>query len=572
MIETFKTDIAKALKATGFITKKDLIFVYPQKTQGDLGLVLFGMSKKTGISIAELGPKLIPLLKEVEGVKMVVLEGGYLNIFIKERYLLDLLVNQDLTQGPNVGKGHKTVVEFCSPNANKPLHLGHLRNICFSNTLSKVLEYAGYEVIKTNVLNDRGVAVMKSALVYDLFHKDETPNQKSDHYVGDLYVEYEHKFKENETLEEVRGFLVRWEAGNTHEKEVWQKVRDWAVEGQRITYQKLGVSFDEEVFESDIYKTGKELVVKGLDKKVFVKDSQEGYVFADLSKEGLPNKIVLRSDGTALYITQDLALFGYRYTNPDSKCFGMQNLYYVTALEQNLYFAQLFSIVRKLYDLDKKEFGLRHIGYGMVRLPDGRMKSREGTVVDADDLIVEIENLVRQGYFVESNLSEEEISMRVDTIAKVAYTFYLTVVSTKKDMVFDAQESIKLQGKSGPYILYTYARIKSIFRKVGVDFEAKLDLSDIVYEDISLLEEKELLLKLNQFYEIIKRSIEEVEISLLVEYLYELSDLTNQYYHKVSILHSKDAEQKLRLKMLGYVAEILKTGLGLMNVTPLEEM
>ena len=536
-------------------------FEYPDPQFGHLAIPCFAFAKILKKSPQDIAVELQEKLKDIEYIESITIVNAYVNISIKLEYLIVSVGESTLTQAANK---KKIALEFASPNTNKPLHLGHIRNIAIGEALYNILKSQGHQVIKTEIINDRGIAIAKMMLIYDKFHRGEVPTGKSDHYAGDLYIEFENKLEENpEFIDEAQEILSKWENGDTYWYDIWLKLRNWVIEGQQNTYRKLGTSFDEDIYESDIYKQGKDIVQDGLVRGVFKKHPTDGYIYADLEEFGLPNKILLRSQGTALYITQDLALLQYRLSEK-SKCYESDEIIYITDFSQNLQFQQIFAIARQL---GIKQEGLYHIGYGLFRLPEGKMSSRKGTIVNADPLITEIEDNVREIYFKDSQLSDAEQNRRIELIARASYIYYILAISTKKDIVFDISSSISLTGKTGPYILYTYARINSLLQKASHLPEHYKE--NIPFNDI----EGQIIIKLAKFSEIRDYSAREYDPSHIAHYLYELAELLNSYYHSTPILKESDEKIKNnRLYLLARVNAILRQGLNLLTIEPLDEM
>lgn len=559
-LQRIREDLEKQIRVLLSIDEALRIeFEYPESQFGHLAIPCFAFAKVLKKSPQDIAVELQENLKDIEYIESITIVNAYVNITIKLEYLVWHIGDSLLTQSTTK---KKIALEFASPNTNKPLHLGHIRNIALGESLYRILSSEGHQVIKTEVINDRGIAVAKMMLIYDKFHKDEIPTGKSDHYAGDLYIEFENKLQKKPALiDEAQDILTRWEEGDTYWYDIWLKLRNWVIEGQQITYQKLGTSFNEDIYESDIYQEGKNIVQDGLSRGIFKKHPEDNYIYADLEEFGLPNKILLRSQGTALYITQDLALLQYRLSEK-SKCYGADEIIYITDFSQNLQFQQIFAIARQL---GIKQEGLYHVGYGLFRLPEGKMSSRKGTIVNADPLIAEIEDNVKTIYFKDSQLSEEEQNRRIELIARASYMYYILAISSKKDIVFDISSSISLTGKTGPYILYTYARINSILKKANpYYYEEGVPFNDI---------EGQIIIKLAKFSEIRDYSAREYDPSHIAHYLYELAELMNSYYHSTPILKESDEKIKNnRLYLLERVNSILKQGLNLLSIEPLDEM
>jgi arginyl-tRNA synthetase len=558
-----KEDLAVQIYSILAIDKNiEIEFEYPNSQFGDLAIPCFKFAKILKKSPQEIAKILQDNLSHIDYIQDINIVGAYLNLRIKSSYLVWHILSDKLPELSTQNK-KKIALEFASPNTNKPLHLGHIRNIAIGEALYNILKSQGNQVIKTEIINDRGIAVAKMMLIYDKFHKDEMPDIKSDHYAGNLYIEFEHKSQDNpQLIDEAQEILLKWENGDKYWYDIWLKLRNWVIEGQQNTYRKLGTSFDEDIYESDIYKQGKDIVQDGLARGVFKKHPTDSYIYADLEEFGLPNKIVLRSQGTALYITQDLFLLQYRLSEK-SKCYGADEIIYITGFEQNLQFQQIFAIAKQL---GIKQEGLYHVGYGLFRLPEGKMSSRKGTIVNADPLIAEIEDNVREIYFKDTQLEEAEIERRVDIIARASYTYYILAISTRKDIVFDINSSISLTGKTGPYILYTYARLQSILNKSGIVPEYPTEAE---YNSV----EHNIILKLAKFPEIRDQSAREYDPAFIAHYLYELAEMVNSYYHTTQILKETDSRLKNnKLYLLERVNTVISRGLELLTIQTLDEM
>jgi arginyl-tRNA synthetase len=558
-----KDDLAIQIRTALDINNQFVIeFEYPNSQFGDLAIPCFVFAKTLKRSPQEIANQIKLALEHIEYIEEINIVGAYVNLRLKTSYLVWNTLLDNPVNLPEAQR-KKIALEFASPNTNKPLHLGHIRNIAIGEAIHKILQSQGHQVIKTEVINDRGIAVAKMMLIYEMFHKNETPDIKSDHYAGNLYIEFEHKSQDNPKLiEQAQDILSKWENGDKYWYDIWLKLRNWVIEGQQQTYHKLGTSFDEHIYESDIYKKGKEIVLDGLERGIFKQHPTDNYIYADLEEYNLPNKILLRSQGTALYITQDLALLKFRLSE-NSQCYNSDSLIYITDFSQNLQFQQIFAIAQQL---GIKQDGLHHIGYGLFRLPEGKMSSRKGTIVNADPLIQEIEDKVREIYFKDTQLEQSEIEKRVQIIAKASYMYYILAISTKKDIVFDINSSISLTGKTGPYILYTYARIQSILNKSGITpkyFENQ-DFNSV---------EKNIILKLAKFSEIRDQAAKEYDPAYIAHYLYELADMVNSYYHSTSILKESNSESKNnKLYLLERVSRIIQKGLELLSIQTLDEM
>ena len=491
-------------------------------------------------------------------------------IFLKAQTELRKKIAENLMQeiytkkddfGKNIlGVKNKTMIEFPSPNTNKPLHLGHLRNMSIGESVSRILEFSSENVIRANLNNDRGVHICKSMLAYQKWGENKKPTKKlkSDHLVGDFYVMFAMKAKDNPKLEEeAQKMLLAWEQGDKEVVKLWAKMNLWALEGFKETFKKFGIFHNKEYFESKLYKEGKDIILDGVAKKVFVKEA-DGAIAVDLTKEGLGKKYLLRADGTSIYITQDIYLAKLKFDE-----FKINKSIYVVGNEQDYHFQVLFSILDKL-NLLKKE-NLHHLSYGMVNLPEGKMKSREGTVVDADDLIASVSDLVKKELKKRAKLSKEELENKSLTIALAAIKYMLLKVDTKKEMTFNPKESISFEGDTGPYLLYSYARANSILTKVK-----KIQSSYNTDEDLDEKEE-ELIVKLSQFKKIVEESYQNLNPSIIAKYSFDLAQTFNEFYHACPVMGGEE-KQGFRIALVESFAQVLKNSLNLLGINVLKEM
>lgn len=593
----------------------DQVIVNPTRKEfeGDYTIVVFPFTKAAGKSPdqigLELGAKMQEGLSFIAGFNVV---KGFLNLVISDSYWTRFL--QDIQGQEHYGflpsKGQKVLVEFCSPNTNKPLHLGHVRNILLGWSTSRILEAAGYEVKKVQIVNDRGIAICKSMLGWLKLAGGATPQStgtKSDHFVGNYYVAFEGLFQEEyqawqaspagqqvfaarqDTTQdekaffksykdnyfniystigaEARDLLLKWEASDAETLALWRQMNQWVYDGFEETYKKLGVTFDKFYYESETYLLGKELTQQGLDKGIFYRRA-DGSVWVDLTDAKLDHKVVLRSDGTSVYITQDLGTAHLRY-----KDFGVNKMVYVVADEQNYHFQVLFEILKRLEE--PYASGLFHLSYGMVDLTTGRMKSREGTVVDADDLMAEVINEAREGSQERGATAELSDAEREDIIRKIglaALKYFIIKVHPKKRMVFDPKESVDLQGQTGPYVQNAYVRIQSILRKAldgGIDFNTPYELSNIALHT----DEKDLIAQIYSFPAQIEIAANEYDPSHIANYCYTLAKSYHKFYHDHAILRadSNDAQQ-LRLRLSLAVGQVLRNGMDLLGIEMPERM
>ena len=581
----------KSLYGTDFNAEKIQLQKTRKEFEGDYTVVVFpflAISKKrpeeTAQEIGEFLKNNVPAISAYNVVK------GFLNLSIAPAYWIGLL--KEIDQAEKWGTKAATensplvMVEYSSPNTNKPLHLGHIRNNLLGYALSNIIAANGNRVVKTNIVNDRGIHICKSMLAWLKWGEGETPTssgKKGDHLIGDYYVAFDKHYKAelNELMEkgmskeeaeaasplmaEARDMLVKWEAGDKEVRALWQKMNNWVYEGFDETYKRLGVDFDKIYYESDTYLVGKETVLGGLEKGIFYRRDDES-VWADLTKDGLDEKLLLRSDGTSVYMTQDIGTAQLRFRD-----YPIDKMVYVVGNEQNYHF-QVLSLL-----LDKLGFswgkGLVHFSYGMVELPEGKMKSREGTVVDADDLMDEMIGTARETSEELGNklngLTEEEKAEINRIIGLGALKYFMLKVDARKNMLFNPKESIDFNGNTGPFIQYTYARTRSIERKAA---EAGVDMSKANPESIS---EKEcaIIRMLNDFPAIVEQAGKDYSPSGIANYAYDLAKEYNQFYHDFSILREEDeAAKAFRVLLTSNVGKVIKTAMGLLGIEVPERM
>lgn len=515
---------------------------------------------------------------------------GFLNLVLNERVWIDLF--QQIYSEPNIGQlppnGQKVMVEYSSPNTNKPLHLGHLRNNFLGYSVAEILKANGYEVIKANLVNDRGIHICKSMVAYQRFGNGETPESsglKGDHLAGKYYVLFDKEYKKQidelkaagQTEEEAKKnalilleaqeMLRKWEAGDQSVVSLWKQMNSWVYAGFDATYRKMGVNFDKFYYESDTYLLGKDIVEEGLEKGVFFK-KDNGSVWVDLTAEGLDEKLVRRADGTSVYITQDLGTADLKY-----KDFQIDKSVYVVGNEQDYHFDVLFKIMRKL----GRSYGdgLYHLSYGMVDLPTGKMKSREGTVVDADDLMQEMIETAEQHTKELGKIegfTDAQAKELYEILGLGALKYFLLKVDPKKRMLFNPQESIEFQGYTGPFVQYSHARIAAILRKadqIGVNYNSP------DFSEVSELAESEsaLILLLNDFEKKIQVASEEYSPAVIAQYLFDLAKEYNRFYADLPIFHEKDqAIQAFRVALSAHTAKTIKKGMSLLGINVPERM
>ncbi len=598
--------VVQAVKAL-YNQDVDPASVQLQKTkkefQGHFTVVVFPFvkisRKSPEMTASELG---VWLQKNMPAVSSYNVIKGFLNIVISIPVWLKVLtdINSDDKYGYTkvTDESPLVMIEYSSPNTNKPLHLGHVRNNLLGAALANIMSAAGARVVKTNIVNDRGIHICKSMLAWQKWGNGATPEstgKKGDHLIGDYYVEFDKHYraevksllpknydeldekakeaakaeaeKQSPLMKEAHDMLVRWEQGDAEVRQLWKMMNDWVYAGFDETYKRLGVSFDKIYYESETYLEGKEKVMEGLEKGFFFK-KEDGSVWADLAAEGLDQKLLLRSDGTSVYMTQDIGTAKLRFQD-----YPIDKMIYVVGNEQNYHF-QVLSIL-----LDKLGFkwgkDLVHFSYGMVELPEGKMKSREGTVVDADDLMDEmIDNArVTSDELGKLNgLSQEEIDDIMRIVGLGALKYFILKVDARKNMTFNPKESIDFNGNTGPFIQYTYARIRSILRKAAED---GMNVRDRLFSDDIMISEKEIAIiqLLAEFKDVITQAATDYNPSVIANYCYELAKEFNQFYHDFSVLREPEQGLKLfRLMLTENVGKILKLGTGLLGIEVPERM
>ena len=560
--------------------------------EGHLTLVVFPLLKISRKAPEQTAQEIGAYLKEHEpAVAAYNVIKGFLNLTVASACWIELL--DEIHAADRYGLTEAApdaplvMIEYSSPNTNKPLHLGHVRNNLLGNALANIIAANGNRVVKTNIVNDRGIHICKSMLAWKKFGGGETPEssgKKGDHLVGDYYVAFDKHYKAEVTelmaggmtkeeaeaasplMKEAHEMLVKWEAGDPEVRALWEMMNSWVYAGFDETYRKLGVSFDKIYYESQTYLEGKEKVLEGLEKGLFYR-KDDGSVWADLTPEGLDQKLLLRADGTSVYMTQDIGTAKLRFRD-----YPIDKMVYVVGNEQNYHF-QVLSIL-----LDKLGFewgkSLVHFSYGMVELPDGKMKSREGTVVDADDLIEEMVQTARETSGELGKL--DGISQaEADDIARIvglgALKYFILKVDARKNMTFNPKESIDFNGNTGPFIQYTYARIRSILRKAA---EAGIVIPDRLPEDVQLSEKEEGLIQmLADFAAVVRQAGTDYSPSVIANYCYDLVKEYNQFYHDFSILREENAHLKLfRLALSQNVGKIVRLGMGLLGIEVPERM
>jgi arginyl-tRNA synthetase len=613
IISVLQNNVSKAVKELyGLdVAPADVICSPTRKEfEGDYTITVFAFSKLARKSPVQVGEEMGQFLAQnlpygetgSEGVAKFNVIQGFLNLVLADsfwfNYFAQVVDNEHFGDLPK--RSEKVMVEYSSPNTNKPLHLGHIRNILLGWSASKILEAAGYDVVRTKVVNDRGIAICKSMLAWQLFGAGKTPNTegvKGDHFVGEYYVLFEQKFKEeyknwqqtddaksafegrkkaemeadeffstykNDYFNnhsklgvQAREMLLKWESGDAATVDLWKTMNSWVYEGFDATYEQLGVNFDRKYYESDTYMLGKDIIEDGLTKNIFYQKPDTS-VWIDLTDAKLDHKLVLRSDGTSVYITQDIGMA--RLRDGDFHC---QKVVYVVADEQNYHFQVLFAILKKLGE--PYADGLFHLSYGMVELPTGKMKSREGTVVDADDLVAEVvKEANREVTDRNSIITQLPETQRIEATKRIgigAMKYDLIKVNPKKKMVFDPAESVSFEGHTGPYIQYAYVRSSGVVRDSG------FDLSERMTPSVLYPLEKELIIKFAEYEGIILEAAATFDPSLIANYSYDLAKVYNRFWHDCPILkNNNNATISFRLLLCKTTAHLLQHSMGLLGI------
>ncbi len=586
---------AKNLELDTSLLDKMVVQNAPNPEMGDLGIPMFVFAKSARMAPPQIASGVLEFIKECSLGKVLAV-GPYINIKLDKAGAAAPILAAIAKQGDSYGsfnqegkkplEGRRVMVEYSSPNTNKPLHLGHLRNDALGESVSRILKMAGAEVYKVDLINNRGVHICKSMLAYKWFHeaKGDTPQKlgmKGDHFVGQCYVEFDRWLKGEkdkpetahpEAAQQAEDMLIEWEKGNPEVRELWQKMNDWTLEGVKETYARTGVSFDKLYMESETYLKGKDQILKGLEKGVFFK-AEDGSVRIDVTDvvgkgkdEDNHEKVLLRKDGTSVYITQDI---GTAISRHDDWAFNQ--LVYVVASEQNYHFKILFHILKKLgFDWAKN---LYHLSYGLVNLPSGRMKSREGTIVDADDLIDSLHADALKA--IKERGRDEEVGNADDVAEKVALGalhYYLLQATPIKDMLFNPEESLSFNGNTGPYLQYMGARINSILAKAK---EAGIceNTSDEALALLSSEDEWALIKQLGDFPAVVQKGAENLDPSGIAGYLYETAKLFSKFYQTSSILNAESKELAgARLYLAQCTLQVIKNSLNLILVPYLEKM
>jgi arginyl-tRNA synthetase len=591
MIESkIKVTILEAFNALyGAIEEKQISVQKTRKdVKGDYTINVFPflrVSKQSPEETASaVGKFLVEKLDEISDFNVI---KGFLNLEINTNLWLEFFKSEYQNEAFGLTKANEadgvTMIEYSSPNTNKPLHLGHIRNNLLGYSVAELLKASGKNVVKVNLVNDRGIHICKSMLAWQKWGQNETPDssgKKGDKLVGDYYVKFDKEYKkeieslvseglskelaekEAPLLKEAQQMLRQWEDKEADTYKLWQTMNGWVYDGFDVTYKALGIDFDKIYYESETYLLGKKIVLEGLEKGILFK-KEDGSVWADLTEDGLDQKLLLRADGTSVYMTQDIGTAQQRFSEYD-----IENHIYVVGNEQNYHFQVLKIILAKLgYDWAKN---IEHLSYGMVELPEGKMKSREGTVVDADDLIQEMIDTARETSQELGKLdgySEEEKESVYKTIALGALKYYMLKVDPKKGMMFNPKESIDFNGNTGPFIQYTYARIRSLINKWNQPINISIDASQLSEK------ENEIIIKLFNFKNLIAEAARNYSPSMVGAYVYELAKEYNQFYHDYAILKEDDqALKEMRLALSHWVSITIKNGMGILGIDVPERM
>ncbi len=582
MLNNLKDDIKDIISFKYGIDKNIIEFQKTRKEfEGDLTLVVFPLIRIFKKSPEEICNEIGFLLsKQIIFISSFNVIKGFLNIELNNNFWIESIIKISKTKNYGItkknNKSDTTLVEFSSPNTNKPLHLGHIRNIVLGDSVSRIIEANGKNVKRVQIINDRGIHICKSMLAWQTFGNGETPenaNMKGDHLVGKYYVKFNQEY--NKELAELRGqgysedecinksklnkeakeLLLRWESNDSEVIKLWSQMNNWVYAGFNETYKKLGVTFDKNYYESETYLLGKDLIEEGLKSNVFYK-KEDNSVWVDLTEFGLDEKLLLRSDGTAVYITQDIGTAIQRF-----KDFKFSEMVYTVGNEQNYHFDVLFKILKKLnYSWANM---CHHLSYGMVDLPEGKMKSREGTVVDADDLL---KHVLYSSIELSNQLNKKNVLSNEDhkLISLAAIKYFLLKVDAKKNMMFNPKESIDFNGNTGPFLLYTYARIKSLIRKNNTKIEIKkVEINSI---------EKDLIKKIIEYPEVIRDSALSYNPSLICNYIFEMVKIYNRFYQNNEILVDDQLTRSLRLTISEEVSKIIKSSSDLLGFEVLEKM
>jgi arginyl-tRNA synthetase len=546
---------------------ENIIEIPPIEINFSYAFPVFRLAKFEKKSPNDIAKELEEKITKPDFLAKIEADGPYINLRVNPKVVLGNIFELQKDYGKinymskkEMFKPQRIVIEYPAPNTNKPLHFGHIRNMLIGSTTSKLFLYIGHRVFQVNMYNDRGIHISKSMVAYMKWGNNQEPNIKPDHFVGQSYVRFSREVeKDPQLIEEASSVLKIWEENDPEVRELWNKMRNWTLKGFKLTYDKLGISFDKVYFESDYYIKGKEKILKGLENGIFEK-SDDGAIVARLKENyNLPDKVLLRSDGTSIYITQDMYLAHLK-----KKDFDYDRSIYVVGNPQNLYFKQLFTILDMIGFKEDKY----HFSYGMIYLPEGKMKSREGIVVDADDIIEEMETLaykeVEKRY---PELSEQEKTYRARIIGMAALKFFILKINPKSDFVFNPKESISFEGETGPYVQYCYARIESIISKSMEEIDLNINWMLLTHE-----KELSLINQLIYFPEIVETAAETYNIHLIPQYLLSLCQAFNSFYTSCQVISDKKNLEKARLLLIKCVQIVIEIGCDILGIEILDKM
>ena len=563
-MEIFKKEILKQLKKALTLTEQQLSSLLetpPEPHLGDFAFPCFSLSKQFKQSPAQIAESILPKLSTNQYIEKIEQKQAYLNFFINKSTLATITIKEILKNkhyGKTKIKKQRILIEYPSPNTNKPLHLGHVRNILLGQSLSNLLKFQGHQVFQVSLNNDRGIHICKSMLAYKLYGNNKKPNKKSDHFVGDFYIKFAIEAANNPSLEQqAQDMLLKWENKDLETIKLWKLMNQWALKGFQETYKKFNLKFNKQYYESQIYQQATPLIHKALKQGIFEKD-EKGNIIANLETYNLGKKVILRADGTSIYITQDIALAKLK-----EQQFHPNISIHIVASEQDYHFKVLFKVLSLL---NFSTHNLYHLSYGMVYLPEGKMKSREGNVVDADNIIDELLSLSKETLEEKHpGLSKNELSKRSKIISMAALRFFILKFNPQQDFTYYPEQSLSFEGDTGPYILYTYARIQSILKKAKFPKKA-------YYSYLTEQSEKQLLTQLTQYPNIIQQASEKYRISLLCNYLIDLCKTFNSIYHELPILKSTKEIQAARLHLLKSTSIVISSSLSILGIETLNEM
>ena len=545
-----------------------LLEIPPDPSMGDFAYPCFSLAKELKKAPNLIAKDLAAKYAVTGIITKIEAKGPYINFFLDKTKVAEIMLQAIFKEKSNYGKyaptNKKILIEYPGPNTNKPLHLGHARNMVLGTALTNLLRAAGHQVTVVNINNNRGVHICKSMLAYQKWGKGDTPeksNLKPDHFVGKYYILFSQKAEQQPELEqEAQTMLKKWEEHDPEIVALWKKMNKWAYTGFAETYKIFGVQIEKEYYESDTYAQGKEIVLQGLQDGLFQKN-EKGSIVIDLTKEGYGKKVLLRSDGTTVYITQDLYLGKKRWED-----YHFDQIIHIVGKEQKYHFEILFKIYEKL----KLPFFDKcyHLAYGLINLVSGKMSSREGTVINCDTLVKEVQQLAKEAVKERcTTLTEEEITKRSHAVALSAIKFFLLRQDVYLDITFDPKASIAFEGETGPYVQYTYARCSSILRKAG-----KAIKPNVEYNKLDNSQEKQIIILLARYGEVIKQAAEQYKPNYIARYTLELAQTFNEFYHAHQVISEDESLTKARLFLVFCVKEVLANSLQLLGIEPLEAM